>query len=622
MNDKILLRHESKDSKDSKSSNTSCLTDINEYAEINLTPQNIDMFKRFLTNENLNIFLDNHNSLQEKEIMPEYTDIEKQITKKIVDVRKLFNIKNTIFKSMQSDNSYMLSLFRKGFKKLFFGPKGIVTKKSPELKKYYKSFEIKGDLKSKIFAGSLDYYDYLAKHVNAFNERLNFNRKRILVLGGNFTITNTNLEKIHQKYLEKEKKRRLRKLLIKKKNNKSNNLKIIKEKPKSEKKARFNQNEESIRIDNLRKNNLFLNYTNNSIRRKSMFENEGQKNKKFNLNNENNFNKGSFQYYGKSSKEIISFGNYLFKKNTNNSNNNSDNQTHFSFLKTEANNNEKLDLPGMNNNTQTFIYKRNKKLSSNFLFHQYNLPKYRKSELSFKGKNYNLLKTSKKINVESSNDLQKIEPNKLMNNEITENNNNKTNCNTVNSKIRLISSPNENIKFCATATQFKLNKRNKNNFSLKKIKLALKRKINNTTPLKKYGKSLNRLIKKSSKKMKITCESVEKKNSLENKRNFISDIKNDGANEKNIKKKIMTNINYSKKKNKNTNTPLKLYYDYESNLENSKPIKRFLKNIVKNKDKEKEENFDVIREKFHKNIKKMHFLTHTLAIAKKKCNLK
>ena len=622
MNKNVLLRHESRESKDSKTSNTSFLTDINEYAEIRLTPQNIDMFKRFLTNENRNILKD-HTTIHETEIMPEYTDIERQITKKIGDMRSLFNIKNTIFKSMQSENSYTLSLFRKGFRKLFFGPKGIVTKKCPELKRYYKSFESKSDLNSKIYAGSLDYYDFLAKHVSSFNERLNCSRKKILELGGNFAISNTNLEKLHGEYLEKEKKRRLQRLFNNNKNNKTPNLKLIKNHTKSEKNEK---NEENKRIASLKKNNLFLNYTKNAKKRMSVIGDENEKNKKYNLNNESIFKnkKVEFQHHGKSSNEIISIGNYILKKNNNNSNNNSNKRIRFSFLNTEANNNEKIELFGMNNDTKTFIHKRNKKFLTNSLCYKNNLPKCPHLELSFKEKNFNLAKTPININVNTSNDSQKYETSKLKYDEISENNNkNISGKNIDNEKMKNINSQNDSTSvFYSTETPLKLNKSSKKNFSLTKIKFAFQRKINDRMPSNKFGKSLNYFIKKNDKLMEITRRSFKEKNLTGDSKIFFEDIKNVQAKEKTVKKNIMTNINYAKKKIKNTNIPLQIYYDYESKLENSKPVKDFLKNIVKNQDKEKDQNIDGIREKFLDNIKKMKDLRRSLILDKKKYNLK
>ena len=89
--------------------------------------------------------------------MPEYSDIDSQIHKKIVQVRDLYGV-DPLFKEMQSPNSYAMNFFRKGVKQLFFGKDGLVTKKNVYLKNYHKSFESKLDINSKIYAGPLDYY--------------------------------------------------------------------------------------------------------------------------------------------------------------------------------------------------------------------------------------------------------------------------------------------------------------------------------------------------------------------------------------------------------------------------------------------------------------------------------
>ena len=148
------------------------VTDLNSNEEININPKYFHLFKNFLIKENFQkyAFL--------KEIMPEYSDIDSQIQKKIVQVRDLYGV-DPIFKEMQSPNSYTMNIFRKGLKQLFFGKEGIVTKKNVLLKNYHKSFESKLDINSKIYAGSLDYYDFLSKH-DHFLDRLKNSRRKIL----------------------------------------------------------------------------------------------------------------------------------------------------------------------------------------------------------------------------------------------------------------------------------------------------------------------------------------------------------------------------------------------------------------------------------------------------------
>ena len=144
--------------------------------------------------------------------MPEYIDINTQIQKKINDIREFYNL-IPIFKDMQSKNSYVMTIFKKGFKDIFFGPKGIVTRKSSELIRYYKSFESKSNLNSKIYAGSLDYYDYLSNY-NSFFERLKNSRRKMLKINGNFSVANDNWEKLRAFYDKYQQKRKIKGSLI------------------------------------------------------------------------------------------------------------------------------------------------------------------------------------------------------------------------------------------------------------------------------------------------------------------------------------------------------------------------------------------------------------------------
>ena len=192
------------------------VTDLNSNEEININPKYFHLFKNFLIKENFQkyAFL--------KEIMPEYSDIDSQIQKKIVQVRDLYGV-DPIFKEMQSPNSYTMNIFRKGLKQLFFGKEGIVTKKNVLLKNYHKSFESKLDINSKIYAGSLDYYDFLSKH-DHFLDRLKNSRRKILEINGNFSISNSNQEKMHAAYVKFEEKRRKKNLLLKRPNNNSTDI--------------------------------------------------------------------------------------------------------------------------------------------------------------------------------------------------------------------------------------------------------------------------------------------------------------------------------------------------------------------------------------------------------------
>ena len=261
-----------------ENNNSFDLADLNHNDVIN--PKIFHLFKNFLTKENKIPFKKENSPT--KEIMPDYLDINHEIQRKIHQIQTFYGT-DQIFKDMRSENSYVMTIFRKGFRNMFFGPKGIVTRKNLELKKYYKSFESKADLGTKINAGSLDYYDFLSKHSNFF-DRLKNSRKKILKISGNFTVTETKLEKLHAAYEEYENKRRKKNEKLKKKFKKkkyyintSGNITSDSESQNKSKKSilkynfyntftkfpknafllgRVNESEELIK-----KKNIFLNYT-------------------------------------------------------------------------------------------------------------------------------------------------------------------------------------------------------------------------------------------------------------------------------------------------------------------------------------------------------------------------
>ena len=197
-------------------SNPNNITELNNDEEININPKYFHLFNNFLTKENY------HKYAFIKEIMPEYSDIDSQIQKKIIQVRDLYGV-DPLFKEMQSPNSFAMNFFRKGLKQLFFGRDGIVTKKNVFLKNYHKSFESKLDLNSKIYAGPLDYYDFLSHHNNYF-DRLKNSRRKILEINGNFSISNANQEKMHAAYVKHEEKRKKKNLLLKSSINNSTDI--------------------------------------------------------------------------------------------------------------------------------------------------------------------------------------------------------------------------------------------------------------------------------------------------------------------------------------------------------------------------------------------------------------
>jgi hypothetical protein len=121
--------------------------------------------------------------------LPNYNNIKQEMEKVTKKVRKLFDIKNTIFKEMiNKDHSSTYQNFIRGFGKYFFGPFGLVTLKYKSLKEDYRRRSV---LDNKIFAGKLDYYDYSIKG-NRFKQRIANSKKRILSISKNYAIVDEN----------------------------------------------------------------------------------------------------------------------------------------------------------------------------------------------------------------------------------------------------------------------------------------------------------------------------------------------------------------------------------------------------------------------------------------------
>ena len=145
------------------------------------------IFTKFETEKNFN-----RDSLclkleKNKIFLPNYTNIKEEMDKVKKQFRNLFDIKNTIFKDMiTKSNSSTYQNFVRGFGKYFFGPFGIVTQKYNYLKEYYVRTSA---LNVKIYAGKLDYYDYINKY-NRFKQRQNNANKKLLSISKNYAIVN------------------------------------------------------------------------------------------------------------------------------------------------------------------------------------------------------------------------------------------------------------------------------------------------------------------------------------------------------------------------------------------------------------------------------------------------
>ena len=612
--------------------------DIDYFIDYSI-PQNIDMFKRFLKNENRTHLSTNHtSSIKDTEIMPEYTDIERQIKKKLNDMRSLFDIKNSIFKAMQSENSYTLCEFRKGFKKLFFGPKGIVTKKSSDLRRYYKSFEVKTELNEKIYAGSLDYYDFLCNVKSSFDERLNFSNKKRLEIGGNFSISHSSVEKLHGKFLEIEKKKQLQKSLDKNnsKNNNNRNNTRNNDFNKFNKKINLNiENNNDIKKTKLTKSfhSLFLNC-------KEIKKNDknGNNNKIKLINNTDiNINKNNEDLTQSPEKDIFCENSsnqqspikgYSFKKNNELLNKDikkkCSNKSKFqkSFMENEIN-----DSKDINDNSkkicitnENFYPKTSKKLLFDLTKHESNKNNYKnlknvscpRTEIKF----YKTEQFSNKTPECSPKKLPNIKPKKL---EFIETTRNTSFKNSEKNEINEIKNKNGEVAmFSVTDHLFKnYKKNNKKNFSLHKIRLALRSKNNNS----KLSKSLNNYKKQNKLKLCDNKREIKEKDRNENS-NLL--LKEEEKNNKNRRKYLLSDKNFLKNDiKKSDNKPLKIYHHYNPKAKNDEIIRELLENIIANKKKVKpEDDSENLRDKFRKNIRKINYLRHSIAIVKGKYNIK
>ena len=122
-----------------------------------------------------------------KIFLPNYKNIKQEMDKIKKQFHNFFDIKNTIFKDMLTKkNSTTYQNFIRGFGKYFFGPFGLVTQRNKFLREYYFS---RSALNVKIYAGRLEYYDYINKY-NRYLQRKNNANKRLLSISKNYAIVN------------------------------------------------------------------------------------------------------------------------------------------------------------------------------------------------------------------------------------------------------------------------------------------------------------------------------------------------------------------------------------------------------------------------------------------------
>ena len=234
--------------------------------------------KIFDINNNISFFNKNKN------FEVQFTDIKKEIKKRSNTLKRYFNIKNSIFKEMQSKyNSLIYQELVNNMGNYFFGPYGKVTEKYKFLRDYYINQDMKMGFNSKILAGTLDYYSLLSDY-DSYTQRINSTKEQLLFSSRNLAVAKSGFDIIDQSALSNNK------LFNKRKNFVDLNIKSIKnlytnfnsnkstdtlgknEKKKQIKKIRVKINPE-IKNDTMDNNqNLKYNQFNNSILKKNNIE--------------------------------------------------------------------------------------------------------------------------------------------------------------------------------------------------------------------------------------------------------------------------------------------------------------------------------------------------------------
>ena len=234
--------------------------------------------KIFDINNNISFFNKNKN------FEVQFIDIKKEIKKRSNTLKRYFNIKNSIFKEMQSkNNSLIYQELVNNMGNYFFGPYGKVTEKYKFLRDYYINQDMKMGFNSKILAGTLDYYSLLSDY-DSYTQRINSTKEQLLFSSRNLAVAKSGFDIIDQSALSNNK------LFNKRKNFVDLNIKSIKnlytnfnsnkstdtlgknEKKKQLKKIRIKINPE-IKNDTMDNNqNLKYNQFNNSILKKNNIE--------------------------------------------------------------------------------------------------------------------------------------------------------------------------------------------------------------------------------------------------------------------------------------------------------------------------------------------------------------
>jgi hypothetical protein len=148
---------------------------------------------------------DNISFFNNKNFNYKSTNIKKEIKNRSNVLRRCFDIKNTVFKEMQSKhNSLIYQELVKNMGKYFFGPNGKVTEKYKFLHDYYQEKDLKMGLSSKISAGTLDYFSLLS-NFDSYTQRLNSTKEQLLFSSRNLSVARSGFDIIDQNALSKSK---------------------------------------------------------------------------------------------------------------------------------------------------------------------------------------------------------------------------------------------------------------------------------------------------------------------------------------------------------------------------------------------------------------------------------
>ena len=150
------------------------------------------------TNKKIKDINENITFFNKKNFALKLTNIRKEIKKRNSDLRKYFNIKNTIFKDMQlKQNSLIYKEFIKHMGKYYFGPHGKISEKYKFLKDYYEEKDLKMGLNNKICAGTLDYFSLLSNY-DSYSQRINSTKEKMLFSSNNLSVARSGFDMINQ----------------------------------------------------------------------------------------------------------------------------------------------------------------------------------------------------------------------------------------------------------------------------------------------------------------------------------------------------------------------------------------------------------------------------------------